>query len=56
MMELAKSPDYTITVPGEGTVDMNRAFKSNAKIREKIEFVDRLWNDPKLVIDNRVAQ
>jgi hypothetical protein len=56
MMELSKSPNYTITIPGEGTVDMNQVFKSNAKIQKKIDFVDRLWNDPKLVIDNRVGQ
>ena len=56
MMELTKDPNFVITVPGEGAIDMNQIFKSNSKIRAKFEFVDRLWNDPQLVIDNRVSQ
>lgn len=53
MMELYKNPDYQIVVPGQTTVDMNQVFKSNPKIQKKIEFVDQLWNNPSLKIDNR---
>jgi len=53
MMEMSKSPNYTITIPGQGSVGMNQVFKSNPKIQKKIEFVDRLWNKPDLAIDNR---
>ena len=53
MMEMSKSPNYTITIPGEGTIDMNQSFKSNAKVQKKQAFVDQLWNKAGLVIDNR---
>jgi hypothetical protein len=55
MMEQNKNPDYQITVPGEGVVDMNQVFKANAKIQKKIEFIDVLWNRTDLQIDNRVG-
>ncbi len=53
MMEISKSPNYTITVPGQGTVDMNEVFRANPKVRAKMDVVEQMWNDPKTVIDNR---
>jgi predicted SprT family Zn-dependent metalloprotease len=56
MMEKYKNPDYKITIPGEGTIDMNEIFKSNPKIKAKIEFIDQLWNRADLKIDNRAGK
>ena len=50
-----KNPNYEITVPGEGTFKMMPVFKQNAKIAEKLKFVQDLWDSPTLKVDNRVA-
>lgn len=54
ILENEKSPDYQIEIPGSGIIDMNDVFRTNAKVQAKMRFIDQLWNDPKLVIDNRV--
>lgn len=46
-----KSPDYRITVPGKGEIDMNAAF-DNPFIAEKMGFIEALWNSPALKIEN----
>ncbi len=54
MLEL-KSPNYEIVIPGEATLDMTAAIKTNPKIKRKLDFVTNLWNSPTLKVDNRAA-
>lgn len=48
-----KSPQFTITIPGQATYDMMPVFTENSKIRAKLDFVEALWASPNLVLDNR---
>ena len=48
VMRKFKSPNYQVSIPGEGNLDLNGMFVTSPMLARKQAYIDHLWTDPSL--------